>query len=60
MINLGTWEEWKNLQSSVPKTAIIDALEHPLLGQWTLRGKSFAECVFERKLIDDVLITYNA
>lgn len=59
VINLGTWEEWKNLQTSVPKTAILDALEYPLLGQWTPRGKAFAECVFDRRLNDNVLISYD-
>lgn len=59
VINLGTWEEWKNLQASVPESVIKDALEHPLKGQWTARGKAFAECVFDRRLSDDVLISYD-
>ncbi len=58
VINLGTWEEWKDLQKSVPKTVILDALEHPLIGQWTPRGKAFAECVFDRILSHSVLISY--
>ncbi len=58
VINLGTWEEWKELRSSVSREQILDAIEHPLRGQWTPRGKAFAECVFERTLPDDVLISY--
>lgn len=58
VINFGTWKEWKTLQKSVPKTVILDALEHPLIGQWTSRGKAFAECVFDRVVSNTVLISY--
>ncbi|MEK7218678.1 MAG: hypothetical protein AAB728_04405 [Patescibacteria group bacterium] len=58
VINLGTWEEWKEMRRTVPDEIIRDALEHPLRGQWTPHGKSFAECVFECTLPDDVLISY--
>ncbi|MDO8468785.1 MAG: hypothetical protein Q7S29_03450 [Candidatus Peribacter sp.] len=58
VLNLGTWEEWQALKRSVPRERIIDAVEHPLKGQWTKRGKAFAECVFFRSIPDDVLISY--
>lgn len=58
VLNLGTWEEWKDLQRSVPRERMLDAIEHPLRGQWTKRGKAFAECVFHCALPDDALISY--
>lgn len=58
VINLGTWEEWQTMKLSVPEERIVDAVKHPLRGQWTPRGKTFAECVFERGLPDDVLISH--
>ena len=59
VINLGTLDEWKEMNRSVPKAEIIDALEHPLRGQWTKKGKAFAECIFGKVLPDDVLISYE-
>ena len=58
VLNLGTWEEWRTLKQTVPTDRILDALTHPLRGQWTARGKAFAECMFDRVLPDDVLISY--
>lgn len=58
VINLGTWEEWQTMKLSVPEGRIADAIEHPLRGQWTPRGKTFAECLFGCDLPDDVLISY--
>jgi hypothetical protein len=59
VLNLGTWEEWQALKRSVPEERIRDAVQHPLRGQWTKRGKSFAECIFECEMPDDVLISYD-
>ena len=58
VLNLGTWEEWQALKRAVPRERIIDAVEHPLKGQWTKRGKAFAECLFDRRLPGDALISY--
>jgi hypothetical protein len=58
VFNLGTWEEWREMRRTIPHEQILDALEQPLRGQWTPRGKAFAECVFGRELPDDVLISY--
>jgi hypothetical protein len=58
VINLGTWDEWRSLRRAVPADQVLEAIEHPLRGQWNPRGKSFAECVFGRTLPDDVLISY--
>jgi len=60
VLNLGTWEEWEELKHSVTREQILDAIDHPLRGQWTAKGKAFAECVFGRTLPDDVLISYAA
>ncbi|MBI3318569.1 MAG: hypothetical protein HYZ90_05455 [Candidatus Omnitrophica bacterium] len=36
------------------------ALEHPLRGQWTRRAKRFAEVLFNVRLPEEVLISYDA
>lgn len=58
VLNLGTWEEWQYLKRSVPRERMLDAVAHPLKGQWTKKGKSFAECLFGRRLPGDALISY--
>ena len=58
VINLGMWEEWNAMRREFSREQILDAVEHPLRGQWNPRGKAFAECVFDRTLPDDVLISY--
>ncbi|MDD5055405.1 MAG: hypothetical protein PHZ00_04015 [Candidatus Peribacteraceae bacterium] len=58
VLNFGTWEEFNALNRSVSKERILDAMTHPLRGQWTSRGKAFAECVFGCTLPDDVLLSY--
>ena len=59
VLNFGTWEEFNALNRSVSRQQILDAMAHPLRGQWTSRGKAFAECVFGCTLPDDVLISYE-
>lgn len=58
VFNLGTWDEWREMKAAVPHDQIRAAVDHPLRGQWTPRGKAFAECVFGSTLPDDVLISY--
>lgn len=58
VINLGTHDEWRTMRDTMTKEQILDAIDHPLKGQWTSHGKAFAECVFGRALPDDVLISY--
>ena len=58
VLNLGTWDEWRAMRASVPEDQVLDAIEHPLPGQWTPRGKAFAECVFGRTIPDAALISY--
>ena len=58
VLNFGTWKEWQAMRESVPSDQVLDAIKRPLRGQWTPRGKAFAECVFGHTLPDDVLISY--
>lgn len=59
VLNYGTWDEWRELKQKCPRESIEKVLRHPLRGQWTKRGKAFAETVFDIKLPDDVLISYD-
>ena len=60
VFNFGTWEEWQAMKSHFTPREIRDAVMHPLRGQWTPRGKAFAETVFDCRLPDEVLISYDA
>lgn len=60
VINIGTWEEWKEMLKVYSKELIHEAVQQPLRGQWTQHGKSFAEAVFACRLPDDVLTSYDA
>jgi len=42
-----------------PPESILDAVTHPLRGEWTRRGKAFAETLFDRELPDDTLISFD-
>lgn len=59
VINYGTWAEWQNMKKQYSREQIMEAIKKPLRGQWTRRGKAFAEVVFECRLPDDVLISYD-
>jgi hypothetical protein len=59
VINYGTWEEWQNMKKQYSRDQIMEAVKNPLRGQWTKRGKSFAEVVFECHLSNDALISYG-
>lgn len=59
VFNYGTWEEWQAMKRNFPLEAIQDALHHPLRGQWTRRGKAFAETLFDCRLPADVLISFD-
>ncbi len=58
--NFGTWEEWQEMNRTYSPTEIHDAVKHPLRGEWTRRGKAFAETVCSYSMPQDVLISYNA
>jgi len=59
VFNYGTWEEWQNLKEQLKKEEIISALKEPLRGQWTKRGKAFAETLYGYKMPNSVLISYD-
>jgi hypothetical protein len=58
VLNFGTLADLRSMRDTVPKEQLLDAIERPLRGQWTPRGKAFVECIFGRTLPDDVLISY--
>lgn len=60
VFNFGTWEEWQAMKRNFPQRRIREAILHPLRGQWTPRGKAFAETLFDCKLPNDVLISFDA
>ena len=59
VLTFGTLHELRAMFAFIPKDQILDAVEHPLRGEWTPHGKSFAECIFDCTLPDDVLISYE-
>jgi len=60
VFNFGTWEEWQDMNRDFTPEQIRDAVVHPLKGQWTPRGKAFAETLFDCRLPDKALISYDA
>ena len=59
VFNFGTWEEWQDMKRRFSMEIIQDAVKNPLRGQWTLRGKAFAEAVFDCRLPNNTLISYD-
>lgn len=60
VFNFGTWEEWKAMKRNFSKKEIREAVIHPLPGQWTPRGRAFAETLFDCRLPDKTLISFDA
>lgn len=60
VFNLGTWEEWEAMKRNFSSGQIREAVRHPLRGQWTPRGKAFAETLFNCQLPDEILISFDA
>ena len=56
--NLGTWDEWQQMWLTYPSVDIEDAARHPLRGQWTKRGKAFAETMLGCALPESALLSY--
>ena len=59
VFNFGTLEEWRRMKKQYSETEIRQALEKPLRGQWTKRAKRFAEVLYDIRLPNDVLISYD-
>lgn len=60
VFNFGTWEEWKHLHTEYTSQDIERAVREPIRGQWTRRGKALAEIVYNCRLPEDVLLSYDA
>lgn len=60
VFNLGTWQEWQAMKKKFTRRQIREAVLHPLRGQWTPRGKAFAETLFDCRLPNDVVIRFDA
>lgn len=60
VFNFGTWDEWQAVKREFPAPQIQEAVRHPLKGQWTRRGRAFAETLFGCSLPDEVLISFDA
>ena len=60
VFNFGTWEEWRNMKVDFSEDVIEDAVKNPLRGEWTSRGKAFAEALFDCQLPESSLISYDA
>lgn len=60
VFNWGTWDEWRALKREFPPKTIRDAVLHPLPGQWTPRGRAFAEVLFDCRLPEKALISFDA
>ena len=59
VFNYGTMEEWKHLLKTESDEAIRDAVINPLPGQWTVRGRSFAQVIFNHQMPESALIKYH-
>ena len=60
VFNFGTCEEWREIKRRFHRAEIEGVVRHPLRGQWTKRGKAFAETLFDCRMPASVLISYDA
>ncbi len=59
VLNYGTWDEWQTLKHTYSTEQIQEAVHQPLRGQWTRRGKAFAETIYNCTLPDEAVISYD-
>lgn len=59
VFNYGTFQEWQDMRRRCSRRQIKDAVLHPLRGQWNRRAKTFAEVLFNVRMPDGVLISYE-
>jgi hypothetical protein len=59
VFNFGTTEEWEQMKGEYTAEQIAEAVHQPLPGQWTRRGKAFAETLFGITMPDAALISYD-
>ena len=60
VFNLGTLEEWREMKRRYTPEQIRDAVVHPLRGHWTKRAKRFAEVLFDVRMPEEAVISYDA
>ncbi len=60
VFNFGTLEEWRQMKQRYPENQILAALQNPLRGQWTKRAKRFAEVLYDIRMPDSSIISYEA
>lgn len=60
VFNYGTLEEWRQMRRRFTPDQIRAALEHPVRGQWTRRAKRFAEVLFDVRMPEEAVISYDA
>ena len=58
--NFGTWTEWQEARRRYSGDQLQDVVRRPLRGQWTRRGKAFAETVCRCRMPNTVLVSYDA
>ena len=59
VFNFGTWGEWQALKLKYSADEIKATVEQPLKGQWTKRAKAFAEVLFDIKMPQEAVISYE-
>ena len=59
VFNYGTFQEWQRMKKRYSRSQVRDAVVHPLRGQWNRRAKNFAEVLFDVRMPEDVLISYE-
>lgn len=60
VFNFGTLEEWRQMRRRFSEDRIRQVLLHSPRGQWTKRAKRFAEVLFEVRMPEEALISYDA
>ena len=60
VFNFGTDREWRAMKRRFSGRQVRDAVRRPLRGQWTRRGKAFAEALYGGVMGQEALISYDA
>ena len=59
VFNFGTPADWKKMKRRYSRKEIERAVKNPLKGQWTRRAMRFAELLFNVKMPEKALISYD-
>ena len=60
LFNYGTWKEWQQMNRRFTQAQVREVLENPLRGMWTRRGRALAEMLYDCRLPDSSLISFDA